>query len=82
VNRQGNDFGTSYRSASSISTTSSAHIAEDTIADVEASGLGGAGRDRGDAGGAVWEAEPEQQTTSSTPNGYTCHFARLAGCAA
>jgi peptide-methionine (S)-S-oxide reductase len=39
VNRQGNDVGTSYRSAIFYTTDEQKRIAEDTIADVNASGL-------------------------------------------
>ena len=77
-NRQGNDRGMSYRSA--IYTTSDAQkaIAEDTIADVEASGLwpGKVVTEVAPAG-PFWEAEPEHQDyLEKYPNGYTCHFVR------
>src|SRR5450756_606545 len=39
LNRQGNDRGTSYRSAIYYATEEQKRVAEDTIADVEASGL-------------------------------------------
>ena len=53
LNRQGNDVGMSYRSAIFYLDDEQRRVAEDTIADVEASGSGPAGRHRGDAGGAV-----------------------------
>jgi len=76
--RQGNDIGSSYRSA--ILTTSEAQkrIAEDTIADVEASGLwpGKVVTEVAPAG-AFWQAEPEHQDyLERYPAGYTCHFIR------
>lgn len=78
ANRQGNDIGTSYRSA--IYTTSDAQrqVALDTIADVDASGLwpGKAVTEVAPAG-PFWEAEPEHQDyLVKHPNGYTCHFVR------
>jgi peptide-methionine (S)-S-oxide reductase len=77
-NRQGNDIGSSYRSA--IYTTSEAQkrIAEDTIADVNASGLwpGKVVTEVAPAG-PFWQAEPEHQDyLQRIPNGYTCHFVR------
>jgi len=77
-NRQGNDRGMSYRSA--IYTTSDAQkrTAEDTIADVDASGLwpGKVVTEVAPAG-PFWEAEPEHQDyLERIPNGYTCHFVR------
>jgi len=77
-NRQGNDRGMSYRSA--IYTTSDAQkrTAEDTIADVEASGLwpGKVVTEVAPAG-PFWEAEPEHQDyLEKYPNGYTCHYVR------
>ena len=53
-------------------------IAEDTIADVEASGLwpGKVVTELAPAGD-FWEAEPEHQDyLERIPNGYTCHFVR------
>jgi peptide-methionine (S)-S-oxide reductase len=76
--RQGNDRGTSYRSA--IYTTSAAQmaIAEDTIADVDASGLWpGKVVTKVEPAGDFWEAEPEHQDyLQRYPTGYTCHFVR------
>jgi peptide-methionine (S)-S-oxide reductase len=76
--RQGNDVGTSYRSAIFYTSDEQKRIAEDTIADVDASGLW--------PGKAVtevvpvsefWEAEPEHQNyLLMHPGGYTCHFVR------
>ena len=77
-NRQGNDVGTSYRSA--IYTTSDAQraVALDTIADVDASGLWpGKVVTEVEPAGPFWEAEPEHQDYLVTrPNGYTCHYIR------
>jgi len=77
-NRQGNDLGMSYRSA--IYTTSPAQqaIAEDTIADVDASGLWpGKVVTQVEPAGDFWEAEPEHQDyLQRYPTGYTCHFVR------
>jgi len=77
-NRQGNDVGTSYRSAIFYTTDEQRRIAEDTIADVDASGLwpGKAVTEVGPAGD-FWEAEPEHQDyLLANPGGYTCHFIR------
>ena len=78
VNRQGNDIGTSYRSAIFYTNDEQKRIAEDTIADVNASGLwpGKAVTEVAPAGD-FWEAEPEHQDyLERIPNGYTCHFIR------
>ena len=78
LNRQGNDRGTSYRSAIFYTTDAQRRIAEDTIADVEASGLwpGKVVTEVAPAG-AFWEAEPEHQDyLERRPDGYTCHFIR------
>jgi peptide-methionine (S)-S-oxide reductase len=77
-NRQGNDLGTSYRSAIFTTSDEQRRIAEDTIADVNASGLwpGQVVTEVAPAG-PFWEAEPEHQDyLERIPNGYTCHFVR------
>src|SRR6202165_3520343 len=77
-NRQGNDMGSSYRSAIFYTSDEPRRIAEDTIADVEASGLwpGKVVTEVAPAG-PFWEAEPEHQDyLERYPNGYTCHFPR------
>src|SRR5918997_3252835 len=76
--RQGNDFGPSYRSAIFYTTRKQKRIAEDTIADVDASGLwpGKAVTEVAPAGD-FWEAEPEHQDyLLRYPEGYSCHFVR------
>jgi peptide-methionine (S)-S-oxide reductase len=77
-NRQGNDVGASYRSAIFYSTNAQRRIAEETIADVEASGLWpGRVVTEVSAAGPFWEAEPEHQDyLERYPDGYTCHFVR------
>jgi len=78
LNRQGNDVGASYRSAIFYTTPEQKRIAEDTIADVDASGLwpGKVVTEVAPAG-AFWEAEPEHQDyLERYPGGYTCHFIR------
>ena len=78
LNRQGNDVGTSYRSAIFYTSDEQKRIAEDTIADVEASGLwpGKVVTEVAPAG-EFWEAEPEHQDyLERYPDGYTCHFIR------
>jgi peptide-methionine (S)-S-oxide reductase len=77
-NRQGNDVGLSYRSAIFYTSDEQKRIAEDTIADVDASGLWPSKVVTEVAPvGAFWEAEPEHQDyLEKYPNGYTCHFVR------
>jgi peptide-methionine (S)-S-oxide reductase len=77
-NRQGNDTGMSYRSAIFYTSPEQAQIAEDTIADVEASGLWPSKVVTEVApAGDFWEAEPEHQDyLERYPDGYTCHFVR------
>ena len=77
-NRQGNDHGASYRSAIFYTSDEQRRIAEDTIADVEASGLwpGEVVTEVAPAS-EFWEAEPEHQDyLERYPGGYTCHFIR------
>ena len=77
-NRQGNDRGTSYRSGIYYTSEEQKRVAEDTIADVEASGLrpGKVVTEIAPAG-PFWEAEPEHQDyLERYPNGYTCHWVR------
>ena len=78
LNRQGNDRGTSYRSAIFYTSDEQKHVAEDTIADVEASGLWpGKVVTEVEPVGPFWEAEEEHQDyLVKYPDGYTCHFAR------
>ena len=77
-NRQGNDVGTSYRSAIFYTSETQRSVAKDTIADVEASGLWpGPVVTELEPAGAFWEAEPEHQDyLEKYPNGYTCHVVR------
>ncbi len=77
-NRQGNDIGTSYRSAIFYTSDEQKRVAEDTIADVNASGLW-PGKVVTEVApvGPFWDAEPEHQDyLERYPNGYTCHFVR------
>ncbi len=77
-NQQGNDIGLSYRSAIFYASDEQRQVAEDTIADVEASGLwpGKVVTELAPAGD-FWEAEPEHQDyLERYPGGYTCHFVR------
>ncbi len=78
LNRQGNDTGMSYRSAIFYTTPEQKAVAEDTIADVEASGLWpGKVVTEVSPVGDFWEAEPEHQDyLERIPYGYTCHFVR------
>ena len=77
-NRQGNDRGPSYRSAIYYTSAEQKGVAEDTIADVDASGLWSAKVvTEVEPVGDFWEAEPEHQDyLEKYPNGYTCHFPR------
>ena len=77
-NRQGNDMGTSYRSAIFFTTEEQKRVAEETIADVDASGLWpGKVVTEVASAGPFWEAEPEHQDyLERYPEGYTCHFVR------
>lgn len=78
THRQGNDVGESYRSAIFYTSDAQRKVAEDTISDVEASGLWpGKVVTEVVPVGAFWEAEPEHQDyLEQNPGGYTCHFIR------
>ena len=78
LNQQGNDRGLSYRSAIFYTTDEQRQVAEDTIADVNASGIWpGKAVTEVEPVGPFWEAEPEHQDyLERIPNGYTCHFLR------
>jgi len=77
-NRQGNDVGSSYRSAIFYTDDEQRRIAQETIEDVDASGLWpGKVVTEVVPASAFWEAEPEHQDyLERYPNGYTCHFVR------
>ena len=77
-NRQGNDVGMSYRSAIYYTSDEQKRVAEDTIKDVDASGIWpGKVVTEIQPVGPFWEAEPEHQDyLQRIPNGYTCHFVR------
>jgi peptide-methionine (S)-S-oxide reductase len=77
-NRQGNDVGSSYRSAIFYTSESQKAVALDTIRDVDASKLW-PGKVVTEVVPAVtfWDAEPEHQDyLLRNPQGYTCHFPR------
>ena len=78
LNRQGNDTGTSYRSAIFYTNDKQKQIAEETIADVDASGIWpGKVKTEVVPASTFWEAEPEHQDyLERYPSGYTCHFIR------
>ncbi len=77
-NQQGNDRGMSYRSAIYYVDEDQKAVAEDTIADVNASGIWpGRVVTEVEPVGDFWDAEPEHQDyLERIPNGYTCHFPR------
>ena len=77
-NRQGNDRGPNYRSAIYYVDDIQKQVAEDTIADVNASDLWpGAVVTELEPVSDFWEAEPEHQDyLERIPHGYTCHYIR------
>lgn len=77
-NRQGNDRGPSYRSAIYYVDDVQKQVAEDTIADVNASDLWpGVVVTEVEPVSDFWEAEPEHQDyLERIPHGYTCHYIR------
>jgi len=78
--RQGNDIGSSYRSAIFFVNDEQRRIAEKTIVDIEASRIWpGKIVTEIIPASYFWEAEPEHQDyLERRPNGYTCHFIRPA----
>jgi peptide-methionine (S)-S-oxide reductase len=78
MNQQGNDRGMSYRSAIYYVDEDQKAVAEETIKDVDASGLWpNKVITELDPVGEFWEAEPEHQDyLERVPHGYTCHFIR------
>lgn len=76
--RQGNDIGRSYRSAIFYASEEQKRIAEEAIADLDASGRWpGKVVTEVVAASEFWEAEPEHQDyLLRNPGGYTCHFVR------
>ena len=77
-NRQGNDRGMSYRSAIYYTNEQQRHIAIETIADIEASGIWpGKVVTEVEPVGDFWQAESEHQDyLQRFPSGYTCHYPR------
>lgn len=77
-NRQGNDIGTSYRSAIFYLTEEQKNTALEMIDKINASDKWpGQAVTRVEAATEFWEAEPEHQNyLQNYPNGYTCHFVR------
>jgi peptide-methionine (S)-S-oxide reductase len=78
LNRQGNDKGVGYRSAIFYTSDEQKRLANDAIADADASGLWpGKVVTKVEPAGDFWQAEPEHQNyLENNPNGYTCHFIR------
>ena len=78
TNRQGNDRGSSYRSAIYYVNEAQKQVALDTIADLNGSGLWpGKAVTKLEPVGDFWEAEPDHQDyLERFPNGYTCHYPR------
>ena len=78
LNRQGNDRGTSYRSAIFYATEGQKQIAEETIAEVNPAGTWpGKAVTEVRAASEFWEAEAEHQDyLERHPSGYTCHIVR------
>jgi len=77
-NRQGNDQGTSYRSAIYYDSETQKETALETIADIDDSGLWpGKVVTQVEPVGGFWEAEPDHQDyLERYPHGYTCHYPR------
>jgi peptide-methionine (S)-S-oxide reductase len=80
INRQGNDIGSSYRSAIFYQSEEEKTVAEEVISIVDASGKwDGPAVTTLEPYSTFWPAEPEHQDyLLRNPNGYTCHFERFA----
>ncbi|KJF82067.1 peptide-methionine (S)-S-oxide reductase MsrA [Photobacterium angustum] len=78
TNRQGNDIGTSYRSAIFYTSETQKNTAQDLIKRINASGIWpGTVVTEVVPASDFWQAEPEHQDyLLHRPNGYTCHFPR------
>jgi peptide-methionine (S)-S-oxide reductase len=79
VDQQGNDRGSSYRSAIFIQNEEEQKVAEEVIAIVNDSGRwDGAAVTTLEPFSTFWTAEPDHQDyLVKQPNGYTCHFERF-----
>ena len=79
VDQQGNDRGSSYRSAIFIQNEEEQKVAEEVIAIVNESGRwDGAAVTTLEPFSTCWAAEADHQDyLVKTPNGYTCHFERF-----
>ncbi|MDX1349970.1 MAG: peptide-methionine (S)-S-oxide reductase MsrA [Putridiphycobacter sp.] len=79
VNRQGNDIGSSYRSAIFYQSEEEKTVAKEVIRIVDASGKwDGPAVTTLEPYSTFWPAEPEHQDyLLRNPNGYTCHFERF-----
>ncbi|ACU38013.1 peptide-methionine (S)-S-oxide reductase MsrA [Actinosynnema pretiosum subsp. pretiosum] len=78
LDRQGNDIGTSYRSAIFYDTDEQKAVAEQVIGEVDASRRWpGKVVTEVTRSSEFWEAEPEHQDyLVRYPDGYTCHYVR------
>jgi peptide-methionine (S)-S-oxide reductase len=77
-NRQGNDMGPGYRSAIYYLSDEQKTVAQETMLDVDASGIWpGKVVTELEPAGDFWLAEVEHQDyLERIPNGYTCHYVR------
>ena len=78
LNRQGNDVGTSYRSAIFYTSENQRILAEKIVNDMNKSGIWPSEvKTEISPAEDFWEAEPEHQDyLERYPNGYSCHFIR------
>ncbi|MGB3009439.1 MAG: peptide-methionine (S)-S-oxide reductase MsrA [Candidatus Saccharimonadales bacterium] len=78
LNQQGNDIGTSYRSAIFYETAEQKQLAEQAIERIDASGLyDGNATTSLEPYVKFWSAEDEHQDyLQKHPGGYTCHYIR------